>query len=146
MIQQSKPRIGGWLWLPLIWLALSLLTSTLVIVHYYRFLLDTQVRNHLFAQTASLLVPLLLSLLTATLLWLYTLWISWLFYQRSGRLPRHYIIWLLLTVILAIKSWAFSPVSDVIATRNLLISLLTAAIFAIYLRRSARVKTTFTAP
>lgn len=58
-------------------------------------------------------------------------------------MPRHYIIWLLLTVLLAIKSFAFSPVSDALAVRQLLFPLLAAALLVPYFKRSARVKQTF---
>lgn len=143
MTLESKPRIGGWLWLPFIWLVLTLLASTLVLARYCIWLLSDQVWHELLMQSHTLLIQVVASLVTAIGVWIYSGWITWLFYQRSSRLPRHYIIWLLLTVALALKSWAFSPVSEAIATRNLLISLLAAAIFAIYLRRSARVKATF---
>ncbi|PIN63750.1 DUF2569 domain-containing protein, partial [Klebsiella pneumoniae] len=49
--------------------------------------------------------------------------------------PKHYIIWLLITLLLAIKAFAFSPVSDVLALRQLLFPLLAAALLAPYFRR-----------
>ena len=57
-----------------------------------------------------------------------------------------YIIWLLITLLLAIKAFAFSPVSDVLALRQLLFPLLAAALLAPYFRRSQRVKRTFVNP
>ncbi len=41
-------------------------------------------------------------------------------------MPKHYIIWLLV-VLLAVKAFAFSPVSDAFAVRQLLFPLLAAA-------------------
>jgi hypothetical protein len=38
--------------------------------------------------------------------------------------PKHYIIWLLISVLLAVKAFAFSPVSDALAVRQLLFPLL----------------------
>jgi len=52
------------------------------------------------------------SMLCAMAMWGYTLWLTIAFFRRRQGVPRHYIIWLLLTVLLAIKSFAFSPVSD----------------------------------
>ena len=54
--------------------------------------------------------------------------------------------WLLITLLLAIKAFAFSPVSDVLALRQLLFPLLAAALLAPYFRRSQRVKRTFVNP
>ncbi|SFM98943.1 Protein of unknown function [Izhakiella capsodis] len=143
---ESAPRIGGWLWLPFIWLVLTLLTSTLVMGHYVAWLLNNPIWHNLFSQSHTLLIQIAATLVTAAGMWIYSAWVTWLFYQRSSRLPRHYIIWLLLTIALSLKSWALSPVSEAIATRNLLISLLAAALFAVYLRRSKRAKTTFIEP
>jgi len=49
-------------------------------------------------------------------------------------------------VLLALKTFAFTPVADSRALQTLLLSLLAAAIFAPYFKRSKRVKTTFIAP
>ncbi len=63
-------------------------------------------------------------------------------FKRRSVVPKHYIIWLLITLLLAIKAFAFSPVSDVLALRQLLFPLLAAALLAPYFRRSQRVKRT----
>ncbi len=67
-------------------------------------------------------------------------------FKRRSVVPKHYIIWLLITLLLAIKAFAFSPVSDVLALRQLLFPLLAAALLAPYFRRSQRVKRTFVNP
>lgn len=67
-------------------------------------------------------------------------------FKRRAVVPKHYIIWLLISLLLAIKAFAFSPISDLLAMRQLLFPLLAAALFAPYLRRSARVKRTFVNP
>ncbi len=48
------------------------------------------------------------------------LWLTIAFFKRRSVVPKHYIIWLLITLLLAIKAFAFSPVSDVLALRQLL--------------------------
>lgn len=75
-----------------------------------------------------------------------TLWLTIAFFKRRSLVPKHYIIWLLITLLLAIKAFAFSPVSDVLALRQLLFPLLAAALLAPYFRRSQRVKRTFVNP
>ncbi|MCK8282613.1 DUF2569 domain-containing protein, partial [Erwinia amylovora] len=83
------------------------------------------------------------SLLTSLRVWGYSVWVTWMFCKRSRRLPRHYIIWLLLSVILALNTFVFSPVSDGAAIRNLRCALLAASVLVPYFRRSRRVKATF---
>ena len=47
-------------------------------------------------------------------------------------------------VLLAVKAFAFSPISDDLAVRQLLLPLLAAALIVPYFKRSQRVKRTFT--
>jgi len=100
----------------------------------------------LLAPLAWLLVALLSASLFALAMWYYTLWLTIAFFKRRSVVPKHYIIWLLITLLLAIKAFAFSPVSDVLALRQLLFPLLAAALLAPYFRRSQRVKRTFVNP
>jgi hypothetical protein len=44
--------------------------------------------------------------------WYYTLWLTIAFFKRRSIVPKHYIIWLLISLLLAIKAFAFSPISD----------------------------------
>ncbi|MDZ7278567.1 DUF2569 domain-containing protein [Pantoea eucrina] len=142
----SPPRIAGWLLLPLAWLIMTLLTSALVLAMYLSPLFDSTLRQTLFAHGGSLLTQWAVSLLTAAGVWLYSLWVCWIFCQRSRRLPRHFILWLLITVLLALKTFAFTPVADGKALQTLLLSLLAAAVFVPYFKRSQRVKQTFVRP
>lgn len=140
-----SPRIGGWLLLPLAWLIMTMLTSALIVALYLRPLFDSELRTTLFSHANLLLSQWLVSLLTAAAVWLYSIWVCWIFCRRSRRLPRHYTIWLLMTVVLALKTFAFTPVADGKALQTLLLTLLAAALFVPYFKRSRRVKQTFTA-
>jgi len=140
-----SPRIGGWLLLPLAWLIMTMLTSALVVALYLRPLFDSELRTTLFSHANLLLSQWLVSLLTAAAVWLYSIWVCWIFCRRSRRLPRHYTIWLLMTVVLALKTFAFTPIADGKALQTLLLTLLAAALFVPYFKRSRRVKQTFTA-
>lgn len=144
-VTAAQPRIGGWLLLPLAWLIMALLTSALVMAMYLSVISTAEVRHTLFS-SHQFTLQWALSLATSAIVWVYSAWVTWIFCQRSRRLPRHYIIWLLLTVLLALKTFAFSPVADGAAVRTLLISLLAAAVLVPYFKRSQRVKNTFTAP
>ncbi|MCX8963701.1 DUF2569 domain-containing protein [Erwinia psidii] len=146
MVADSKPRIAGWLLVPLAWLLMTLLTSALVVAMYLSALVKPELRDALFNNTQAFTLQWSVSLLTALLVWCYSLWVTWIFCKRSRRLPKQYIIWLLLTVVLALKTFAFSPVSDAAAIRTLLIALLAAAVLVPYFKRSQRVKETFVAP
>lgn len=142
----NPPRIAGWLLLPLAWLIMTMLTSALVVALYLRPLFDTELRTTLFSHASILMTQWLVSLLTAAAVWLYSIWVCWIFCQRSRRLPRHYILWLLMTVLLALKTFAFTPVADGKAIQMLLLALLSAAVFVPYFKRSQRVKQTFIQP
>ncbi len=61
-------------------------------------------------------------------------------------MPKHYIIWLLVSVLLVLKSFAFSPVSDDAIVRQLVFQLIAAALFVPYFKRAQRVKLTFVNP
>lgn len=40
-------------------------------------------------------------------MWYYTLWLTIAFFKRRKNVPKHYIIWLLVSVLLAVKAFAF---------------------------------------
>lgn len=144
--QVTAPRIGGWLLLPLAWLIMTMLTCALVLAMYLSPLFNPAWRVTLFSHGSILMTQWAVSLLTAAAVWLYSVWVMWMFCKRSRRLPRHYVIWLLVTVLLALKTFAFTPVSDAKAIQTLLLSLLAAAVFVPYFKRSQRVKQTFVQP
>ncbi len=142
----NPPRIAGWLLLPLAWLIMTMLTSALVVAMYLSPLFNTELRTTLFTHADQLFTQWAVSLLTAAVVWVYSIWVCWIFCKRSRRLPRHYILWLLMTVLLALKTFAFTPVADNRAIQTLLLSLLAAAVFVPYFKRSQRVKQTFIQP
>ncbi|MBJ3814036.1 DUF2569 domain-containing protein [Shimwellia pseudoproteus] len=144
MTTTSPVRIGGWLLAPLAWLLLTLFSTTLINVFYATALFSAHSHQVLGTQSTGQVVLWYLSLVCAYAVWGYTLWLTVAFVKRRRIVRRHYVIWLLVTVLLAIKSFAFAPVSDDIAVRQLLFPLLAAAILAPYFRHSARVKQTFT--
>ncbi len=146
MNKETNTRIAGWLIVPLAWLLLNLLTNVLVLSTWLNALFNPLLRAVLFSPSSSVLWPWLASVVTAVLMLAYTGWVSWLFCQRSRRVTRHFIVFSLLTVLLAVKSFAFSPVSDHSALFNLLITLLAASTLVPYFKRSRRVKVTFTRP
>ena len=55
-------------------------------------------------------------------------------------LPKLFLLWLLITVIPAVKAFAFAPVPDEVAVRSLGWPLLMAALLVPYIKRSQRVK------
>lgn len=132
--------------LPLAWLIVTLLASALVMTMYVGALFGPGLRNAWSGSPQLVLLQWGASLLTSALMLAYTVWITWIFCQRSRRLPRHYIIWLLLNVVLALKTFIFSPVADNLALRTLLFALLAASVLVPYFKRSQRVKNTFLAP
>lgn len=123
MTSQSAERIGGWLLAPLAWLLVALLSASLSLLFFANALMSTQTYALLRAMSTGHLALWLASLLFAVAMWYYTLWLTIAFFKRRSLVPKHYIIWLLITLLLAIKAFAFSPVSDVLALRQLLFPL-----------------------
>ncbi|NDO80822.1 hypothetical protein CJP72_08595 [Citrobacter sp. NCU1] len=139
-------RIGGWLLGPLAWLLVALLSASLALLLYVTALATPQTLKALSEQETGNLVLWGISFLTAIAMWYYTLWLTIAFFKRRQCVPKHYILWLLVSVLLAIKAFAFSPVPDAFAVRQLLFPLLAAALMAPYFKRSTRVKATFVNP
>ena len=146
MTTTPAQRIGGWLLGPLAWLLVALLSASLALFLYATALASPKTLAMLAEQSTGNLLLWGVSFLTAIAMWYYTLWLTIAFFKRRRSVPKHYIIWLLITLLLAIKAFAFSPVSDVLALRQLLFPLLAAALLAPYFRRSQRVKRTFVNP
>ena len=111
-------RIGGWLWLPLAWLLMTLLSTSLGAVMYIMALASSSTHAALAAQSPQSVVLWYVSFVSTVVMWAYTLWLTIAFFKRLRQVPRHYIVWLLICVLLAIKAFAFSPVSDAIAVRQ----------------------------
>ncbi|WP_312453329.1 DUF2569 domain-containing protein [Pseudescherichia sp.] len=146
MTATPAERIGGWLLAPLAWLLVSLLGTLFVVVRFITVLLTPEIVAVLNAQSAGDKALWYASLTFAVAMGAYTLWLTIAFFKRRRQVPKHYIIWLLISTLLALKAFAFSPVSDTLALRQLLFPLLAAALIVPYFKRSQRVKKTFVNP
>ncbi|CNI17923.1 DUF2569 domain-containing protein [Yersinia bercovieri] len=141
---QQYQRIGGWLLAPLAYLIVTLLSATLMLTLYAMAIFTPASREYLVTNSQAFTLQWYFSVITTVFMWIYTLWVIWLFCSRSRRLVKWFTLWLLITVLLALKAFAFSPISDDMALRTLGWPLLAAAIFVPYIKRSQRVKHTFT--
>ena len=146
MTSQSAERSGGWRLAPRAWLRVGVRSASFSLLFFATALLSPQTWALLRAMSTGHMAMWVASLLFALAMWFYTLWMTIAFFKRRSLVPKHYIIWLLITLLLAIKAFAFSPISDVLALRQLLFPLLAAALLAPYFRRSQRVKRTFVNP
>ncbi|KFS64941.1 DUF2569 domain-containing protein, partial [Salmonella enterica] len=124
MTTTPPQRIGGWLLGPLAWLLVALLSASLALLLYVMALATPQTFKTLSGQETGNLLLWGISFITAIAMWYYTLWLTIAFFKRRRCVPKHYIIWLLVSVLLAVKAFAFSPVSDAFAARQLLFPLL----------------------
>lgn len=146
MSTEPAERISGWLIGPLAWLLVALLSASLALLLFATALLTPQTFVTLRTQGEWGIPLWFISCAVAVAMWYYTLWLTIAFFKRRKNVPRHYIIWLLISVLLAVKAYAFSPVSDELAMRQLLFPLLAAALIVPYFKRSQRVKRTFVHP
>ncbi len=146
MTTTQAPRIAGWLIAPLAWLLLTLLSSSIALAIYLMMLISPESHRLMNAQGHNMVLFWYFSVACAIAMWGYTVWLTVAFFKRRKKVVRHYILWLLISVLLALKAFAFSPVSDELALRQLLFPLLAASLLVPYLRRSQRVKQTFINP
>lgn len=110
MTTTPAQRIGGWLLGPLARLLVALLSASLAILLYVTALATPQTFQTLGEQSTTNLLLWGVSFITAIAMWYYTLWLTIAFFKRRRCVPKHYILWLLISVLLAIKAFAFSPV------------------------------------
>ena len=146
MSDNSAERIGGWLLGPLAWLLVQLLSITITLVKFGYVLLNPHTLALVKEMGGSNTLFLGLSFLSFIAMWYYTLWLVIAFFKRRHSVIKHSIIWLLVSLLLALKVFAFSEISDMLAVRQLLFALLAAALFVPYFKRSQRVKATFVNP
>ena len=142
MSAQPEERISGWLLGPLAWLLLALISTSLGLLIFATAIFTPQTFAAMRAQD----ILWFISCAIAVAMWYYTLWLSIAFFKRRRIVPKHYILWMLLSVLLALKTFAFSQVPDQLALRQLIFPLMAAAIIVPYLKRSERVKRTFVKP
>ncbi len=74
----------------------------------------------------------------------FTLYLLRQFFYRAKNFPRLFIFWLLINLLLAIKSFGFAPVDDQTALQSLLWSVFSTVCFVPYIKYSKRVRETFT--
>lgn len=144
MSQAEYTRIGGWLLAPVAYLTVTLLSASLMLFLYAMAIFMPESHEYLLTNVQAFTLQWYLSVLTTLAMWCFTLCLLWLFCHRSQRFPKLFLVWLLVTVLLAIKAFAFAPVPDEIAVRSLGWPLLMAALLVPYIKRSQRVKGTFT--
>ncbi|CAM3432599.1 hypothetical protein BS639_06580 [Rouxiella silvae] len=137
-------RIGGWLLAPMAYLIVNLMSVVLMLLLYSMAIFKPESREYLITNSQAFTMQWYFSVVTTLVMGVFTLTALWQFCRRVKSLPKTYIIWLLFTVLLAVKAFAFSPINDDLAVRNLLLPLLAAALLVPYFKRSRRVKETFT--
>ncbi|EKT56184.1 DUF2569 domain-containing protein [Providencia sneebia] len=135
-------RITGWLLAPAAFMLLTFFATCAMVVMYVTKLYQimTTIDDwHNF-------IPLdwWLSFLITVVMTFFTAHILKLMFFRSRHFPRRFIIWLMILLLLGLKTFAFAAVDDDTALKALAWPLLGAGIFVPYIKRSERVKMTFT--
>lgn len=140
--QTKRAPITGWLLAPLAYMLLSLigagLMSVLYVIKYFSdFSIIHQLPIHLISGWY-------LSAITTWGMFIFTAYILRQFFYRAKNFPRLFIIWLLINLLLAIKSFGFAPVDDQIAVKSLLWAVFSTILLVPYIKYSKRVRETFT--
>lgn len=130
----------------LAWPLVALLSTTLALLLYTAALSSPQTFRTLGGQAPTTQILRDVSFIIAITLRYYTLWLTVAFPKRRYCVPKHYIIWLLIPILLAVEAFAFPPAEDGIAIRQLLFTLLATALIVPYFRRSSWVKAAFVNP
>ncbi|MCW7762799.1 DUF2569 domain-containing protein [Photorhabdus luminescens] len=135
-------RINGWVLAPAAYLIMTFLSASVMLALYIMAFFSQN--NALSAGNNHFTLMWFLSVAITAVMWCFTLWVLKLLFNRSKKFPQTFIIWLIITVLIALKTFAFSPIPDQMALRALAWPLLATAIFVPYIKRSHRVKMTFT--
>ncbi len=157
--QNKLKGLGGWLILPALGL---IITPFRMGLQFYRDMLPTltpkiwnALTNSSSATYHPLWGPLIVFEIIANLaLFFYTLWLLWLFFRKLKHVPRLFVIWLVLLAAIQIVDLLLANQIPAIATqptdqeslKDLIRSIIGAAIWIPYFIRSKRVKNTFIEP
>ena len=138
----NSNRITGWLLVPAIYLLLTFLAVCSMTVMYFIKLYEiiTTIENW----TTFIPLEWYISFAISIAMTLFSIYVLQLMFSHSRHFPRRFIIWLLILLLLGLKTFAFSTIDDNTALQVLAWPLLGAAFFVPYLKRSTRVKMTFT--
>lgn len=137
-----KAPITGWLFAPLAYMILSIIGSGLIsFLYLVKYFSDFSILHQLPFQ---LMASWYLSALTTWVMFAFTAYLLRQFFYRAKNFPRLFILWLLINLLLAIKSFAFAPVDDQTALKPLLWSIFATVCFVPYIKYAKRVHNTFT--
>lgn len=142
LVQKNFRRIGGWLWVPLLWLLLMLLEYILQAAHYIM-LMAYQVHP-------SLAEDILLKFLVigCAALWLLLAYTLFLFTRKKFDLPRIYILAMLGSLIFTLLKFGINTIfyngwSGHEAAITVALQVINMAIWTPYFLQSKRVNRTF---
>lgn len=135
-------RITGWLLVPAIYLLLTFLAvCSMTVMYCIKFYEIVTAVDH---WTSFIPAAWYLSFAITIGMTIFSIHVLQLMFSRSKHFPRRFIIWLMILLLLGIKTFAFSPIDDETALQVLAWPLIGAGFFVPYLKRSQRVKMTFT--
>ncbi|MCL0017939.1 DUF2569 domain-containing protein [Providencia rettgeri] len=135
-------RITGWLLVPAIYLLLTFLAvCSMTVMYCIKFYEIVTTFDH---WTSFIPAAWYLSFAITIGMTIFSIHVLQLMFSRSKHFPRRFIIWLMILLLLGIKTFAFSPIDDETALQVLAWPLIGAGFFVPYLKRSQRVKMTFT--
>ncbi|MBP6121485.1 MULTISPECIES: DUF2569 domain-containing protein [Providencia] len=135
-------RITGWLLVPATYLLLTFLAVCSMTVMYIIKLYEivTTVENW----TSYIPAQWYLSFAISIAMTVFSVHVLQLMFSHSRHFPRRFTIWLLILLVIGLKTFAFSTIDDAEAVQVLAWPLLGAGFLVPYLKRSKRVKMTFT--
>ncbi|EMU9119087.1 DUF2569 domain-containing protein [Providencia stuartii] len=135
-------RITGWLLAPAAFILLTCFAVCSMVVMY--FITLYRIITTIDDWTHYIPFDWYLSFLITIVMMVFTIHILKLMFMRSRYFPRRFIIWMLVLLLLGLKTFYFANIDSLTALKTLAWPLIGAAIFVPYIKNSARVKMTFT--
>lgn len=147
---QQLTGIGGWLILVAIALIGSIIRITITLYQTFETFSYPieQIADYFSISSSAFFTFLLFEAISNSLFWLFTLYLTYLFFKKDYRVPKYFIFWCVINLIVLVIDGGISnslgfPEDLTGSTKEVIRQSVYCAIWIPYFLRSVRVKNTF---